>query len=566
MDKRRNAPAVWAAISSNEVGRRRFLEIAGVAGLTVALSSCTSAAKPAPSSTSSSSAFAREKIPGPPWAGGRRGGRGISLWPDTTVTYDPPLAYGLADYYGIANFYRGLTFYAPGATPQLDIAKSVDLSKDGLTYTFVLRDGVKFHNGRTVTAADFKWTFERSCSKKINSWVQGFLSSVKGHKEFVAGTAKEIAGIVAKDSKTLVLTLTQPDVRILGVVGIPPFYVLPKEEVERLGAKFAQHPIGSGPYKFQSWDSGQSTLIGVRNKDYVYADALPYLDEIEYRWNVADDVAYLTVAKNEADLTFQLPASAIPRIKKNPDQAKRFHEWNSFTLTFWEFDVTKAPFNDVRVRQAVNYAFNRKAAEPYGYVADGHYFPAGLLGYDKSAPVYNYDPAKAKSLLAEAGATNISFTLPVFGTGDVALVAQLLQQNLKDVGIDVQLKSVGNQNVYDIGANLPKQYRMWAMGWGMGLPDPSELVSSLMGTGAPSNFGGYSNKKIDDLGAAAIAQADRSKRAAMYAEIERLYLQDAPCLFFGVNASPSFRSAALQNFYYEPILRTYWDRYWKSGS
>lgn len=564
MDESPTTASVWAAINSYAVERRRFLQVAGGAGLTAVLAACTPARNPTPAPTGSSGALSKAKIPGPPWSGGQKGGRGVSLWADTSVTFDPPLAYGEADYYGLANFYRGLIFYAPGAEPQLDIAKTSKLSEDGLTYTFTLRDGVKFHNGRAVTADDFKWTFERSSSKKVGSWVQGSLGSVEGHKEFVAGKAKEITGIVAKDDRTLVLKLTKPDVTILGVLGIPPFYVLPKEEVERLGDKFAQHPVGTGPYKLKSFDSGQSKVIMVRNEDYVFADALPYLDEVEYRWNVAEDVAFLSVARNEADLTFRVPASAIPRIKKDPEQSKRFKQWSSFTLSYWQLDLSKEPFNDIRVRKAVNYAFNRKAAEVYGYVPDGHFYPAGLLGYDTSAPVFDYDPEKARSLLAEAGVTNLSFTLPI-GSGNAGLVGQLLQQNFKDVGITVELKQL-SVNPQEIAFGLPKQYRMWGIGWGMGLPDPAELVSSLIGTGAPNNFHRYSNPKIDELGRAAVSEADRAKRASMFAEIERLYLEDAPCLFFGVNGAPSFWSAGLQNFYYEPILRTYWDRYWKSGS
>ena len=318
MDESSNTARTWAAINAYALERRRFLQVAGVAGMTAVLAACTPANKPKPSPTGTRGATSTQKIPGPPWSGGQKGGSAVSLWGDSSVTFDPPLAYGEADYYGLANFFRGLTFYAPGAEPQLDIAKSMKLSEDGLTYTFTLRDGVKFHNGRVVTAGDFKWTFERSSSKKVGSWVQGFLGSVKGHKEFVDGKAKEITGIVAEDDRTLVLTLSKPDVTILGVVGIPPFYVLPKEEVERLGDKWAQNPIGTGPFKLKSFDSGQSRITMVRNEDYVFAGALPYLDQVEYRWNVAEDVAFLSVSRNEADLAFRLPASAIPRIKRDP--------------------------------------------------------------------------------------------------------------------------------------------------------------------------------------------------------------------------------------------------------
>ena len=554
------------AARSFAVDRRRFMQLVGAAASAAALAGCTTDGGPKSGGGPSGGSTSLRQIAGPPWQGGTRGGSGISLWPDTSLTYDPPLAYGEGDYYGLANIFRGLTFYGGGETAQLDQAESVDLSDDGLKYTFKLKDGVKFHNGRAVTAEDYKWTFERSSSADIGSWVAGFLGSVEGHAEFAAGKADHISGIIAKDDQTLILKLTKPDVTILGVVGIPPFYVLPKEEVEAAGDNWSRQPVGSGPYKLKSWDAGKRVITMERFDDYVFEPDLPYLDEVQYRWNVTDDLAFLTVARNEADLTLHVPASAIPRIKANADQAKRFKEWGSFTLTFWQLDISKPPFDDVKVRQAINYAFNKERVQPFGYVADGHYFPKGLLGYDESAPVYAYDPDKARALLSEAGASNISFTLPVFGTGVAPRIAQLLQQDLKDVGITVDLQSQSDISAYDIGSDLPDKYRMWLMGWGMGLPDPSELVSSLIGSNAPSNYGKYSNTTIDDLGKQAISEADTDKRASLYAQIESTLLEDAPCLFLGATTAPSFTSEELQNFYYEPVLRTYWDRYWKSGS
>jgi peptide/nickel transport system substrate-binding protein/oligopeptide transport system substrate-binding protein len=373
--------------------------------------------KPSGSSSgpSSSSPSSSTVIAGPPWQGGTRGGSAISLWPDSSLTYDPPLAYGQGDYYGLANVYRGLTFYGGGETVELDQAESFELSPDGLRYTFTLRDGVTFHNGRAVTAEDYKWTFERATSKEMESWVQGFLASVEGHKEFVAGKADNISGIIAQDKKTLVLKLTRPDVTIMGVVGIPPFYVLPPRGGRGRGRGLARAPGGHGPYKLKSWDSGQRVITFERFEDYLFAEELPYLDEVQYRYGVTEDLAFLTVARNEADLTLHVPAAAIPQIKGNPEQSERFKEWGSFTLTYWQLDLSQPPFDDIRVRQAVNHAFNRERAESFGYVADGHFYPAGLLGYNESAEVYSYDPDKARDLLAEAGVGDISFTLPVFG-------------------------------------------------------------------------------------------------------------------------------------------------------
>lgn len=564
MDDGTTKTSAWAAINSYALGRRRFLQVAtAVSGIAV-LAGCTPENGVAP--PAGSAAKAGGGVPGPPWTGGIRGGSGISLWDDTSLTYDPPLAYGRGDYYGLANVFRGMTFYGVDVEPELDIAESLDLSDDGLVYTFKLRPEVTFHNGRQVVAEDFKWTYERSTSTEIGSWVQGFLSNVEGHAAFVDGSAAEITGITAPDERTLVLTLTQPDVTILGVLGIPPFYVLPREEVERLGEKWSSSPVGSGPYKLKSWDSSQRVITLERYEDYVYAEHLPYLDTVEYRWDVAPDLAYLTIAKNEADLTFTVPASAIPKIKQDVEQASRFKEWGSFTLNWWEFDLTQAPFDDLRVRQAVNHAFNRERIATLGYIPTGHFYPEALLGFDKSAPIYDYDPKKAMALLKEAGASDVSFTLPVFSGGASGRVAQLLQEDMKAVGITVKIEQLDGVTPYDLGAELPEKYRMWQMTWGMGLPDPAELVASLIGTGAPSNFNSYSNPKIDQIGASATSEADRTTRGQSYAEIEKLLLEDAPYLFFGVASQPSFTSANIDNFYYDPVLFTYWDRMWKKSS
>jgi ABC-type transport system substrate-binding protein len=565
MDDGTTTASAWAAINHYALDRRRFLQGAVAVAGVATLAACTPGAGTGGDPTGGATG-AGGGVPGPPWKGGVRGGSAIALWDDSSLTYDPPLAYGRGDYYGLANVFRGMTFYGVDVAPELDIAESFDLSDDGLTYTFTLRPDVTFHNGRQVVASDFKWTYERSTSSEIGSWVQGFLASVEGHAEFVDGTASEISGIQAPDDRTLILKLTRPDVTILGVLGIPPFYVLPREEVERLGDKWPESPVGSGPFKLKSWDAGQRVVTLERYEGYVYGGDLPYFDEVEYRWDVSEDLAFLTVARNEADLTFTVPASAIPRIKQDPEQTQRFKEWGSFTLAWWEFDLTQAPFDDVRVRKAVNHAFDRERVASLGYIPTGHFYPEGLLGYDESAPVYDYDPEKAKALLEEAGATDIRFTLPVFGSGDAARVAQLLQADLKAVGITVDLETKEGVTPYDIGSDLPSQYRMWFMGWGMGLPDPSELVSSLLGTSAPSNFNGYSNASIDELGSAATAEADRAVRGGNYAEIEKTLLEDAPYLFLGVASQPSFTSNVLQNFYYDPVLFTYFDRTWKNGA
>ncbi len=535
--------------------RRAFLAGTAATGLVGAL--------PRQSYAQSGAPVDPATIPGPAWSGGTRGGRGINIWLDGSVNFDPLLAFGRADYYNLSNFYRGLTFLALGSEPQLDLAEALTISDDGLTYTFTLRDGVLFHNGRAAVAEDFRWSIERAVSPAQASWVQGFMASVAGHAEFVAGTSATLAGVTAPDVRTLVIQLSSPDARLLSILGIPPFYVLPREEVEGLGEAFRETPVGTGPYRLQSYDGASSQIVASRFEDYIYRDHLPYLDELEIRWNVPADLQYLQVSRNEADLSMAIPSSIVGEIKADPALSARFSAENSFDVEWWPLNVLKPPFDDVRVRQAINLAIDKTRLATFGTNPTGHIYPPSLLGFDQTAPVYPHDPDRARALLAEAGVTGLAMKIGVLdsASADNARMAQLMVQDLQAVGIAATIEQ-RQETSYDLGSALVDEYDMWNMGWGMGLPDPSELVSNLFGTGGAANFGGYSNPGIDAQGAAAIGITDRAERAAAYAGIEAALLADAPFLFVGVGQLNSFRSERLQNFAYDPALWTYWDRYW----
>lgn len=508
-------------------------------------------------------------VPGPPFAGGTRGGTAVVTWPDARVVYDPPLAYDEGGYYGLQNFYRGLFTYNEKLEPQPDLAESVDVSDDGLTYVFKLKPDVTFHNGREVTAEDFKWTLERSSSKEIASWVQNNLSSVKGHAAFVKGRAKEMSGIKVVDPRTLRLDLDEPDVTVLGSLGIPPFYVLPREEVERLGDQFNFNPIGTGPYKLDEYDKGGNRYSASRFEDYLYSDTLPYLDGLDWRWAVKSELAFLRTSKGESDsmgTNVALSPSSLAQARRDPDLKDRLKQWDALGLINLAFDVKSKPFDDKRVRQAMNHAVDRERLKSLqGYSATGHYFPKGLLGFDEANAPYEYDPERAKSLLAEAGyGDGFELTLPVFGDSSSSL-EEILAELFKAVGIRCSIRA-DPASVFDLGTKVTEKYKMWRIEWGMGLPDPSELTSSLVGTDAPSNYGGYGNAKLDALAKQGKSESDRAKRESLYAEIEGILLDDAGFLFIGNSAWYTFTSDRVENLQWEPVNFQHWDRTWLSGS
>jgi ABC-type transport system substrate-binding protein len=472
-------------ITDGRISRRSALARAAAIGLSPTLLAHALTGRASAQGTPAASASI---VPGPPWEGGQRGGVGRVAWMEDTVTFDPPLAYDQVGYYGIANFYRGLLYFGLNSEPQLDLAESMDVSEDAQRYVFRIKPGVTFHNGRGLTARDFKFTWERASSPAVASWVQGFLGSVEGHADFVAGTAEEISGIRVVDDLTIELVLIQPDVTIPGVLAIPPFYALPADEVQAEGDAFG-FTMGTGPWKLDELDQTRRRYRCSRFDGYVYADRLPYLDALEWEWGVTPSLQAQRVQRGELEATgANVPASTVLQLRQANTPEDQLQLWSTLLLNWYEFDVTRPPFDDKRVRQAVNHAVDRERLRRLLIDPTGHFFPPALLGYDPNAPVYAYDPERAKALLVEANVGQIEIVLPIWETGS-GEVEQLLQQDLAAVGITVNLQQ-DPASPYDIGTDLQGMYPVWLRGWGMGLPDPAELFNSMLKTGAPSNFGG----------------------------------------------------------------------------
>jgi ABC-type transport system substrate-binding protein len=543
------------------INRRALLQRAAALGLgtttLIALSQATSL--PAAAAVLQE---AERTIPGPPWEGGTRGGTGRVAWPEDNITFDPPLAYDLGGYYGIANFYRGLLYYGLNTEPQLDLAESMEVAEDAMHYRFAIKKGVTFHNGRELTARDFKFTWERASSPDIGSWVQAFLGSVKGHADFVAGQTSEISGIKVIDDYTLELELDRADVTIPGVLAIPPFYALPSDEVQAAGDDFS-FTMGTGPWKLDEIDQSQRVYRASRFENYVYADQLPYLERLEWSWGIEATLQAQRVQTGELDATgAPVPAAMALQFQQQGLGEDQFKLWESLTINWIEFNITRPPFDDKRVRQAFNYAVNKERLLRFLIQPTGHMYPPAILGYKPELSVYDYDPEQARALLKAAGyESGVELEMPIFGGGS-GDVEQLIQQDLKEVGVTINLTQDAG-SVYDYGNELQSgPYALWTKGWGMGLPDPSEIVNSLIGTDAPSNFGGYGNPEIDRLGASGQSTVDAGERAEIYAEIERLLIEDAPFLFEGVTLWGTLKRPELQNFVWEPAVYEHWDRYW----
>ena len=248
----------------------------------------------------------------------KQGGSMIVTYKDDVSTLDPAIGYDWQNWSMIKSLFDGLMDYAPGTTDLVpDLAESYEVAPDGLSYTFKLRQGVKFHNGRELTADDVKWSIERAVQPETQSPGQGFFGMIKGFDDVAAGKAKELSGIEAVDPYTVRFTLSHPDATFLHVMAINFSSAVPKEEVAKYGQDFGKHPVGTGAYKMTEWTLGQR-LVFERNPDY-YKKGLPKLDKITFEVGQEPLVALLRLERGEVDILGDpIPPAKFLEVRNDP--------------------------------------------------------------------------------------------------------------------------------------------------------------------------------------------------------------------------------------------------------
>jgi len=255
----------------------------------------------APSNTAAPAA-----TPGSPTAAAsagapQKGGELVVAYKDDLATLDPAIGYDWTNWPAEKLIFDGLLDYDNGTTLMPRLAESMPtVNTDATVYTFKLRQGVKFSNGREFTADDVLYTLTRVLDPKTASPGAGFFTGIAGAADFQAGKATTVSGIKAIDPHTVEFTLAAPDVTFLNKMALNFAYIVPKEEVDKAGANFGHAPVGTGPYTLQEWKAGQS-LTFVRNPNYFY-EGLPYLDKITLNVGVANDVALLQIEKGDIQL------------------------------------------------------------------------------------------------------------------------------------------------------------------------------------------------------------------------------------------------------------------------
>ena len=472
---------------------------------------------------------------------GKQGGAIVVTYKDDIVTLDPAIGYDWVNWSIIKSLFVRLMDYKPGtAELTTSLADSYEISKDGLSYTFKLHKGVKFHHGREIVAQDVKYSLERTTNAKTESPGAGFFDSISGMEAYKKGKAKEVSGITVVDPSTVKFTLTRPDATFLHAMAINFASIVPKEAVDKAGKDFGKKIVGSGAYMLSEWKLGQQ-LVLKRNPDY-FVKGLPKLDQITFQLGLEPMTAILKLEKGEADFAGDgIPPAKFLQLRNDPKLKDLIIEGGQLQTGYVTMNVQMKPFDKVEVRQAVNMAIDKARIVKIinnRAVPANQPLPPTMPGYDKDYKGYAFDPAKAKELLKQAGLEKgFETEMYVYNLDPNPRIAQAIQEDLSKIGIKVKLKNLAQANVIAAGGKAKTAPMIWSggMAWIADFPDPSNFYGPILGcTGATAggwNWSWYCNKELDARATAADAMSDPAKsaeRALLWKGIFTDVMKDAP--------------------------------------
>ncbi|MFQ5655913.1 MAG: ABC transporter substrate-binding protein [Candidatus Methylomirabilales bacterium] len=460
-----------------------------------------------------------------------------TLGPSDPPSLDPVHITDTVSHAVASELFDGLVTFDHTLAIRPAIARSWTVSKEGRKYTFHLRPGVRFHNGRTVTAEDFRYSFERLLDPKTRSERTWILEKLGGARKFMAGKSPGVSGIKVLGPLELQLTLERPFAPFLALLAYPAASVVPREAVERWGRRFSSHPIGTGPFRFVEWRHDDRVVLEANPE---YFQGAPYLDRIVFRVIPDEMTRFQEFRAGNLEHT-DIPTGLFRVIQREPSVRSMLVSGPSLGVNALQFNLAKRPFRENRkVRQAFNYAVDKKAIA--NVILEGRVLPArsilppGMLGHNPNLRGYPYNREKARQLLAEAGYKEgrglPSLTL-YYNTGLVnRKIAEFVQGALRGIGVTVELRELdwpAYLNLVDGG-----EAQFFRLGWLADYPDPENFLTVLFHSrniGSKGNLSRYANPKVDALLDRADQSMDSDERARLYQEAEKIILADAPWIF-----------------------------------
>lgn len=419
------------------------------------------------------------------------------------------------------NIYEGLLKYSKDSTKvEPSLAKSWEVSPDGLTYTFKLQEGVKFQDGTDFNAEAVKFNIERQIPPKVTEDMS--------YASFVYGSVKSVEAVDATTVKITLNTPCTPFLKNLAMVFGGPI-VSPKA-LQDNSNNVNQAPVGTGPYKFVRWDKGEDVVL-IRNDEYWGEKAKT--KNVVFKF-IADNSARVVALNNgEADMIDGIDATVVSQIK---GAGNKLYEAKGMTINYMAYNTSRAPFNDAKLRAAISQAVNvpelvKSLYQGYSEPATS-ILPTFMDGYDKSVAQVAYDPTAAAATLKAAGLTEvhmITYTNPrPYNTANGQALAEAIQGYLSKVGVTCKIDSY-DWTTYKTKAT-EGDYDICYYGWTGDNGDPDNFLNLLSVVDPSQNVARYSNTEFNDLIAKGLATPEGTERNAIYTQLEKIAAKDAAWL------------------------------------
>ncbi|KHN91411.1 glutathione ABC transporter substrate-binding protein GsiB [Pectobacterium actinidiae] len=444
------------------------------------------------------------------------------------------------------SFYQGLFGFDKDMKLVNVLADSYDTSPDGLTYTVKLHPGVKFHDGSAFNAAAVKVNLDRASNPD---------NRLKRYNLF-----KMIDKTEAVDDLTVKITLKTPFSAFVNNLAHPAAVMISPAALKQYGKDIGFHPVGTGPYRFVAWN--QTDFVKVEKFSGYWKAGLPKLDSITWRPVVDNNTRAALLQTGEAQFAYPIPFEQAKVLEKNDKLALVASP--SILHRYISMNVTQKPFDNPKVREALNYAINKEALIKVAF--SGYATPAegplpSSIDYSVKYHPWPYDPAKARELLKEAGYPN-GFTTTLWSSHNHSTaqkVLQFTQQQLAQVGVKVQVTAMdAGQRAAEVEGKGVKEtgVRLFYTGWSASTGEADWALSPLFATASwpPAQFNTafYSNPQVDADLANALKTTDRTEKQKLYKDAQDKIWADAPWIFLATERLVSANSKKLTGFYVMP--------------
>ncbi|MET0185633.1 MAG: glutathione ABC transporter substrate-binding protein GsiB [Achromobacter sp.] len=444
-------------------------------------------------------------------------------------------------------YYEGLFEFDKDLKIQPLLATGYEVSADGLVYTIKLREGVKFQDGTDFNAEAAKVNYDRVSNPE---------NRLARYTQF-----NRVAKTEVVDANTIRITLKEPFSAFINALAHPAAMMISPAALKQYGKEIGFHPVGTGPFKFVEWKPAE--YMKVEKFDGYWKKGYPKVDTITFRTVTDNNTRAAVVQTGEAHFAFPVPFEQAAALAKN-DKLDVVDK-KSIMTRYMSMNVMQKPFDDVKVRQAINYAINKQALAKvafsgYASPAEG-VVPQGVDFAYKMNP-WEYNPAKARELLKEAGYPNgFESTLwSAYNDGTSVKVVQFLQQQLAQVGIKVSVEVLESgqrvQRVQQVQKPEDAKVRMYYAGWSSSTGEADwGLRPLLSGTAFPpvlNNISYYKNDQVDANIMKALATTDRGEKEKLYKEAQEIIYKEAPWAFLVTQNNVSVQSKNLSGVYVMP--------------